>query len=151
MRPERKGVAIFWPFAFTLRATIAEGGHVLATAAQRRYTTAASVRIEDERPTRTEIKHRLRDHGRTDITGLTYERAGHGLGLMVPNMPSSSKISPRYGVLDVGGARAADEAGRAAAWSRVLAFLARVGGGDHTRGQPRLAVVGAGAAPDSAY
>jgi hypothetical protein len=53
MRPERKGVAIFWPFAFTLRATIAEGGHVLATAAQRRYTTAASVRIEDERPTRT--------------------------------------------------------------------------------------------------
>ncbi len=75
----------------------------------------------------SEIEQRLREHGRSDATALVYAYAGHALGLMVPNIPSVTRIdSPRYGVLDFGGSPWADEAAREASWPRLLGFLGRL-------------------------
>jgi dienelactone hydrolase len=52
--------------------------------------------------------------------------AGHFVGSPVPNAPASSTttVSPRYGILSVGGTQQADALGRLDAWPRLLQFLA---------------------------
>jgi dienelactone hydrolase len=69
------------------------------------------------------IKKRLLDHGRSDFTGLVYERAGHGVGLMIPNIPSFPSVNSRYGVLNLGGTTADDQAARRDSWPKLLRFL----------------------------
>jgi hypothetical protein len=69
---------------------------------------------------------RLRNASRRDFTVPDYARAGHGVGLTVPNVPSSTHVPSRYGVLDLGGTPAADEAAREDSWPRLLRFLARL-------------------------
>jgi dienelactone hydrolase len=73
------------------------------------------------------IATRMRAHGRhADVTALVYAHAGHTVGAMVPNVPTTTSASSRYGRLQYGGSPAADAAARADSWPRLLAFLARI-------------------------
>jgi dienelactone hydrolase len=72
------------------------------------------------------IALRMRGHGRTDVTALEYRRAGHALGVMLPNVPTRTTVASRYGVLNMGGSPGADAAARADSWPKLLAFLARI-------------------------
>jgi dienelactone hydrolase len=70
-----------------------------------------------------DIKQQLRGHDPRDVT-IVYPRAGHGIGLGVPNIPITTTIvSSIHGVLNLGGTPEADQAARADAWPRVLRFL----------------------------
>jgi dienelactone hydrolase len=69
------------------------------------------------------IKRRLLGNGRRDFTGLVYQRAGHGVGLIVPNIPSLPSANTRYGVLNFGGTPADDQAAREDSWPKLLRFL----------------------------
>jgi dienelactone hydrolase len=72
------------------------------------------------------IKRRLLDNGRRDFTGLVYNRAGHGVGLVVPNIPSMRSAKSRYGILNFGGSPADDQAARENSWPKLLRFLSKV-------------------------
>ncbi len=61
------------------------------------------------------IANRLRAHGRTDFTALTYYSAGHAVGSALPFLRSPSRGTP------TGDARA-----RADSWPKLLAFLRRL-------------------------
>jgi len=67
----------------------------------------------------------LQGHDRRDVI-LVYPRAGHLVGLAVPNQPelSTTAISPLYGPEEFGGSPRADEAAREDSWPRLLRFLA---------------------------
>jgi dienelactone hydrolase len=67
---------------------------------------------------------RLHAHGRTDVTALTYDGAGHGIGFAVPNVPIGTVIPSRYGTLSLGGTVEADARARADLWPKLLRFLA---------------------------
>ena len=55
---------------------------------------------------------------------LDYPAAGHAVGALVPNLPEpDTVVTSRYGLLDLGGTRAADAAAKADAWPKLLAFL----------------------------
>jgi hypothetical protein len=55
---------------------------------------------------------------------LDYPAAGHAVGALVPNLPESDTVvTSRYGVLNLGGTRAADAAAKEDAWPKLLAFL----------------------------
>jgi dienelactone hydrolase len=69
------------------------------------------------------IGRRRRATGRRYDTVLVYPRAGHGLGAVVPNVPTFPTADSRYGVLRLGGSTDADEAARERLWPRLLAFL----------------------------
>jgi excinuclease ABC subunit B len=49
------------------------------------------------------IARRMREHGRNDVTALTYADAGHGVGLAAPNIRVATKGSVRGIYLDLGG------------------------------------------------
>jgi hypothetical protein len=68
----------------------------------------------------------MHQHGRTDVTAIEYRRAGHTVGVMVPNVPTRTTVASRYGVLTVGGSPAVDAAARADSWPKLLAFLGRL-------------------------
>jgi dienelactone hydrolase len=72
-----------------------------------------------------DIKLRLKDH-RPAPTILVYAKAGHSVGVMVPNIPTVTQAQTPYGLLDFGGTRAADERAREQAWPRMLAWLAHL-------------------------
>lgn len=74
----------------------------------------------------TSVAKRMRDHGRHDVTALTYEQAGHGAGAIAPNVATSPTINSRYGFLYLGGTPAADAAARADSWPKLLRFLSRL-------------------------
>lgn len=61
------------------------------------------------------IARRLRAHGRTDVTLLEYDRAGHAVAFAVPNLPAFTYA---------GGTRRDDAAARSHSWPRFLRFLA---------------------------
>ncbi len=71
----------------------------------------------------TDLKQQLRGHDPRDVM-LLYPRAGHGIGLGVPNIPITTTIFGVYG--ESGGTPKADQAARADAWPRVLRFLAHL-------------------------
>jgi dienelactone hydrolase len=59
---------------------------------------------------------------------LDYPAAGHAVGALVPNLPESDTVvTSRYGLLNLGGTRAADAAAKADAWPKLLAFLSLAG------------------------
>jgi dienelactone hydrolase len=59
---------------------------------------------------------------------LDYPAAGHAVGALVPNLPESdTMITSRYGLLNLGGTRAANAAAKADAWPKLLAFLTLAG------------------------
>jgi dienelactone hydrolase len=72
-----------------------------------------------------DMKLRLKGH-RPAPTILVYPRAGHSVGVMVPNVPTVTQAETPYGLLYFGGTRAADERAREQAWPRMLAWLARI-------------------------
>jgi len=72
------------------------------------------------------IQQRLTANGKHDTTVLDYEHAGHGVGAIVPNLPTHPIVNSRYGILDLGGTPSADEAAREDSWPKLLRFLARI-------------------------
>ena len=61
--------------------------------------------------------------GRDDVIALNYPRAGHGVGLGIPNTIPKTIVPSRYGELDLGGSPEADEAARDDSWPKLLRFL----------------------------
>jgi dienelactone hydrolase len=72
-----------------------------------------------------DMKLRLKGH-RPPPTILVYPRAGHSVGVMVPNLPTVRQVDTQYGLLHLGGTRAADERAREQAWPQMLAWLAHL-------------------------
>jgi dienelactone hydrolase len=78
------------------------------------------------------VASRMIEHDRRDGTALIYPKAGHALGTALPyQLPVSpvdyGHVSSRYGLLDLGGSPAADEAARESAWPKLLRWLAALG------------------------
>jgi dienelactone hydrolase len=73
------------------------------------------------------VAHVLHGHDRRDVT-LIYPRAGHLVGLAVPNQPELTTVGELYlnGRTDFGGSPAADEAAREDSWPKLLRFLASI-------------------------
>jgi dienelactone hydrolase len=63
-------------------------------------------------------------HGRPDIIGRLYPRAGHGVGWSVPNLPVVQATIGRNLYLPLGGSPLANAQAYAAAWSVLLRFIA---------------------------
>jgi dienelactone hydrolase len=57
-------------------------------------------------------------------TLLVYPRAGHAVGSILPYIPSFTHIHSRYGIIELGGTRTADERAREDAWPKLVAWLA---------------------------
>jgi dienelactone hydrolase len=74
------------------------------------------------------LKRDLGGHGPRP-TLLVYPQAGHGVVTLVPYVPTFTRIRSPYGILDLGGTRAADEHARENAWPRLLAWLASLSRG----------------------
>jgi dienelactone hydrolase len=72
------------------------------------------------------IEQRMKEHGRSDVTVLDYPTAGHGVGLMVPNVPTMRFVKTRYGTFDLGGTPRADAYARADSWPKLLRFLSKL-------------------------
>jgi dienelactone hydrolase len=73
-----------------------------------------------------EIAARLHQHGRSDVTALVYPNAGHGIGILLPNLRVATALQSAEGLVERGGSPTADARGRAAAWPKLLAFLSRL-------------------------
>ncbi len=71
------------------------------------------------------IAARLAAHGRAAPTMLSYSAAGHGVGSLLPYLPGTLMTNslPDGTTYPLGGSFQADQAGRADAWPKVLAFL----------------------------
>jgi dienelactone hydrolase len=59
---------------------------------------------------------------RADIVGITYPDAGHGV-VNVPNVPSPGEFKAANGYYELGGTPAANAAGHADSWARILHLL----------------------------
>jgi dienelactone hydrolase len=71
-----------------------------------------------------EIVRRARDHGRRDVVGRIYPRAGHGIGCLLPNVPLPGQIQVGPSTyIATGGTPAADERAAAKSWPLLLRFL----------------------------
>jgi dienelactone hydrolase len=73
-----------------------------------------------------DIRKRMRAHGRHAVTALVYRKAGHAVGVAVPNIPTRTRVQSRYGELYLGGSPRADELAREDSWPKLLRFLARL-------------------------
>jgi dienelactone hydrolase len=72
---------------------------------------------------------RAHAHGRSDIVGKVYAKAGHGIGSKIPNIPFPEHVTFPIGPgvsLVAGGTAAGNEQAAAASWPLVLRFLARL-------------------------
>jgi dienelactone hydrolase len=65
------------------------------------------------------IVDRANEHGRTDVVGVVYAQAGHGLSWLA-NMPP-------FEVGQLGGTAEGNEKAQTASWARTLSFLAALG------------------------
>jgi dienelactone hydrolase len=74
------------------------------------------------------LKQDLGAHGPRP-TLLVYPHAGHAVGAIVPYIPSFTHVHSPYGLVELGGTRAADERGREDAWPKLLAWLASLSRG----------------------
>lgn len=72
------------------------------------------------------IVKRARNHGRQDIVGNIYPKAGHSVGCAIPYLPAAAFDLGRKMFLPAGGTQAANAQARAASWPRLLHFLANV-------------------------
>jgi dienelactone hydrolase len=69
-----------------------------------------------------DLKLRLQGHDPRP-TILDFETAGHAVGSIIPNISTETHHQTRYGLLDLGGTRVADERARDEAWPQMLAWL----------------------------
>jgi dienelactone hydrolase len=72
------------------------------------------------------IADRLRAHGRSDFTALTYYAAGHGIGVGLPFLRSPTVFDFQVGRISLGGTPAGDARARGDSWPKLLAFLSRL-------------------------
>jgi dienelactone hydrolase len=93
-------------------------GPVLVTGGGVDATSPGSARAVEE------IVSRARGHGRRDIVGHVYPRAGHSVGCALPHLPVAAFRRGRDVFVPAGGTPAGNASARAAAWSRLLRFLA---------------------------
>jgi dienelactone hydrolase len=75
-----------------------------------------------------DLKQDMGGHGPRP-TLLVYPRAGHAVGTIVPYIPTFTRVHSRFGQLELGGTRTADERAREDAWPKLLAWLASLGHG----------------------
>jgi len=75
-----------------------------------------------------EIVHEGKTYGRRDIVGAVYPNAGHAVGFIAPNLPTTGSRIGRTIYLGLGGTLAANEQAWAAAWQRSLRFIATLPG-----------------------
>jgi dienelactone hydrolase len=68
------------------------------------------------------IAKRLRAHGHGHATALVYRRAGHGVGIPLPNLRIGTESADH--LINLGGSPAEDARARATEWPRLLQFLA---------------------------
>jgi dienelactone hydrolase len=73
------------------------------------------------------IEKRMKEQGRTDLTMLDYPAAGHGVGLIVPNIETPSTVKTVYGTFYLGGSPLGDANARADSWPKLLRFLSQQG------------------------
>jgi dienelactone hydrolase len=71
-----------------------------------------------------EIVLRARRHGRRNIVGHIYPRAGHSVGCALPYLPAAAFRRGRDVFVPAGGTEEANALARAASWPRVLRFFA---------------------------
>jgi dienelactone hydrolase len=93
-------------------------GPVLVTGGGVDTTSPGSARAVEE------IVRRARRYGRRDIVGHVYPRGGHSVGCALPHLPAASIRRGREEFLPSGGTQAGNAQARAAAWPRLLGFLA---------------------------
>lgn len=74
----------------------------------------------------SKIADRLRTHGRSDFTALTYYSAGHGVGLELPYLRAPTVGNSRGSRISLGGTPAADAKARDDAWPKLLEFFGRL-------------------------
>lgn len=76
-----------------------------------------------------EIVNRARAHGRRDIVGYTYPKAGHGTGCVIPNVPQGQEyyVGPST-YLARGGTVEGNALAAVASWPIVLRFIATAPG-----------------------
>jgi dienelactone hydrolase len=74
----------------------------------------------------SKIAERLRAHGRTDFSALTYYSAGHGVGFELPYLRAPTVGNSRGSRISLGGTPAGDARARGDSWPRLLAFLNRL-------------------------
>jgi dienelactone hydrolase len=72
------------------------------------------------------IADRLRAHGRSDFTALTYYSAGHGIGGGLPFLRSPTVFDFQFGRISLGGTPAGDARARNDSWPKLLEFLRRL-------------------------
>ncbi|NUR78800.1 MAG: hypothetical protein HOQ28_21250 [Thermoleophilia bacterium] len=83
--------------------------------------------IIDSGPATEQLLELAHAHGRSNVTGHVYRDAGHGVGCAFPNLPAPGIAEPRPGTfLSLGGTLAGNGRASAAAWPRLLRFLAAV-------------------------
>lgn len=71
------------------------------------------------------LRQRARQHGRADVTGVFYPRAGHGV-VGIPDVPAPGEIKALKGYYEFGGEPAANAAANADSWQRILRLLTRL-------------------------
>jgi dienelactone hydrolase len=90
-------------------------------------TGAGQDEIIESGPATTQLLQFAHAHGRTNVTGHVYAKAGHGVGCGPPNLPAPGIVESRPGTfLSLGGSLAGNGEAAAAAWPRLLRFLAAV-------------------------
>ena len=90
-------------------------------------TGAGQDEIIESGPATTQLLQFAHAHGRTNVTGRVYAKAGHGVGCGPPNLPAPGIVESRPGIfVSLGGGLAGNGEAAAAAWPRLLRFLAAV-------------------------
>lgn len=81
--------------------------------------------ISDSAQAVRDILSRAKAHGRKNVSGVVYPRAGHAVGCVIPNQPLPEQFSlgPGGGYFERGGTPTANEAAAAASWPRVFELL----------------------------
>jgi dienelactone hydrolase len=81
--------------------------------------------IADSGPATTELVEYARAHGRANVSGRIYARAGHGAGCRIPNVPSPSEVQVSPGtVAALGGTTAANSQAAEVSWPALLRLVA---------------------------
>jgi len=90
-------------------------------------TGAGQDEIIESGPATAQLLQFAHAHGRTNVTGRVYAKAGHGVGCGPPNLPSPGIVeSPPGTFRSLGGSLAGNGEASAAAWPRLLHFLATI-------------------------
>jgi dienelactone hydrolase len=72
-----------------------------------------------------DLKFELKGHHPTPML-LDFQKAGHALGAILPNIPTLTHGKSRYGVFNLGGTPTEDERAREQTWPKLLAWLNKI-------------------------